>query len=383
MNHDPVVILGAGPVGLTLALLLARRHVPSRVFDARALDAARADPRVLALSRGSLQTVAALAELPRAQLAPIRTVVVSSAGQFGRAVIREDDVGGGQLGATIRYGDLLETLAAAAAIEPLVTIRRPLRIDSVRQRPGEVEIETADGECLTAPLVINAEGLGTRNASALPATSAALVADVEVEGSAAGWAFERFTRDGPLALLPVAARAAPSVQPMALIWCMPVAAADRRHALSDSEFLAEAQAQLGMRNRLRAVRARGRALLAEQSRETLREHRVVYLGNAAQTLHPVAGQGLNLGLRDCVALADCIGNATAAATDPAERLADYERLRRADRAAILALTRTAPALFATRFTPVAIGRSLALTLLSIVPDLRREFARLLMFGVRF
>jgi 2-octaprenyl-6-methoxyphenol hydroxylase len=92
---------------------------------------------------------------------------------------------------------------------------------------------------------------------------------------------------------------------------------------------------------------------------------------------------LNLGLRDCVTLADCIGNATAAATDPAERLADYERLRRADRAAILALTRTAPALFATRFTPVAIGRSLALTLLSIVPDLRREFARLLMFGVRF
>jgi 2-octaprenyl-6-methoxyphenol hydroxylase len=382
MKGDPVVILGAGPVGLTLALLLARRHVPSRVFDARALDAARADRRVLALSRGSLQTLAVLADLPPEQLAPIRTVVVSSAGQFGRAVIREDDVGGGQLGATIRYGDLLEPLAAAAAVEPLITIRRPLRIDCVRQRPGEVEIETADGECMNAPLAINAEGLGARNAAALHATSAALVADVEVEG-APGWAFERFTRDGPLALLPVAARAVQSVQPMALIWCMPAAAADRRHALSDSEFLAEAQAQLGMRNRLRAVRARGRTLLAERSRETLREHRVVYLGNAAQTLHPVAGQGLNLGLRDCVTLADCIGNATAAGTDPAERLADYERLRRADRAAILALTRTAPALFATRFTPVAFGRSLALTLLSIVPDLRREFARLLMFGVRF
>jgi 2-polyprenyl-6-methoxyphenol hydroxylase-like FAD-dependent oxidoreductase len=88
-------------------------------------------------------------------------------------------------------------------------------------------------------------------------------------------------------------------------------------------------------------------------------------------------------LRDCVTLADCIGAANAAGADPVEGLADYERRRRADRAAILALTRTAPALFATRFTPIALGRSLALTLLSIVPDLRREFARLLMFGVRF
>jgi len=380
MNRDPVVILGAGPVGLALGLLLARRHVPSRLFDARDLDAARADRRVLALSRGSLQTLAALAELPPDRMAPIRTVVVSSAGQFGRAVIRDDDVGGGPLGATIRYGDLLQPLAAAAAVEPLITIRRPLRIDSVHQRPAEVEIRTADGECLCAPLAINAEGLGSRSGSA---SQAALVADVEVEGPSAGWAFERFTRDGPLALLPVAARALASTQPMALIWCMPVATAERRHALSDAEFLAEAQAQLGMRNRLCSVRARGRTLLPEQARDTLREHRVVYLGNAAQTLHPVAGQGLNLGLRDCMTLAECIGAANAAGTDPAEGLADYERLRRADRAAILALTRTAPALFATRFAPVALGRSLALTLLSIVPDLRREFARLLMFGVRF
>lgn len=382
MKREPLVILGAGPVGLTLALLLARRQVPSRLFDARELDAARADRRVLALSRGSLQTLAVLADLPSGVLAPIRTVVVSSAGQFGRAVIREDDVGGGPLGATIRYGDLLQPLAAAVAAEPLISVRRPMRIDSVRQRPDEVEIETADGECLITPLAINAEGVGAQGVQGAPASQAALVADVEVEADA-GCAFERFTRDGPLALLPVAARAAASAQSMAMIWCMPVAAADRRHALSDAEFIAEAQAQLGTRTRLRAVRARGRTLLAEQARETLREHRVVYLGNAAQTLHPVAGQGLNLGLRDCVTLADCIGRANAAGADPVAHMGDYERRRRADRAAILALTRTAPALFSTRFAPVAFGRSLALTLLSIVPDLRREFARLLMFGVRF
>jgi 2-octaprenyl-6-methoxyphenol hydroxylase len=322
----------------------------------------------------------ALLELPPQRLAPIRTVVVSSSGEFGRAVIGEDDVGG-QLGATIRYGDLLEPLAAAAGAEAMITIRRPLRVTGVRQENAQVEVECEDGERVTAPLSVNAEGLGTQTEAPHVPQAAALVADVEVEGAAEDCAFERFTRDGPLALLPVAGRAASPARPMALIWCMPSAAADRRHALSDAELLAEVQRQLGSRNgRLRAMRARGRVQLAQQARDRLHEHRVVYLGNAAQALHPVAGQGLNLGLRDCVALADCVG-------DPydgglLQRLEGYGRRRRADRSTILALTRTTPALFATRFAPVAFGRSLGLTLLSIVPDLRREFARLLMFGVR-
>jgi 2-octaprenyl-6-methoxyphenol hydroxylase len=376
MKRDPIVILGAGPAGLTLALLLARRRVSSLLFDARDLAAASADRRVLALSRGSLQTLAALLELPQQQLAPIRTVVVSSSGEFGRAVIREDDVDG-LLGATIRYGDLLQPLAAAAEAEPLITIRRPQRVAGVRQEPAQVEVQCDSGERVTAPLVVNAEGAGAPR----QASQAALVADVELEGASEGSAFERFTRDGPLALLPVAGRAAAGARAMALIWCMPAAAADRRQALPDAGLLAEVQAQLGTRNgRLRAIRARGRVPLAQQARERLREHRIVYLGNAAQALHPVAGQGLNLGLRDCAALAESVG-------DPydgglLQRLDGYARRRRADRSAILALTRTTPALFATRFAPVALGRSLGLTLLSIVPDLRREFARLLMFGVR-
>ncbi len=108
---DPIAILGGGPVGLALALLLARRAVPSIVFDARSVEQASADRRLLALSLGSLQTLGSIIELAGTAdlpvMAPINTVIVSSVGQFGRAVIGELDVGAEMLGATIRYGDLI------------------------------------------------------------------------------------------------------------------------------------------------------------------------------------------------------------------------------------------------------------------------------------
>jgi len=135
------------------------------------------------------------------------------------------------------------------------------------------------------------------------------------------------------------------------------------------------------------LQSRKRFPLHERARSNLVEHRIAYLGNAAQTLHPVAGQGLNLGLRDGSVLAGLIAAAystvDSADTDLISALRAYARSRRADRAAVVALTRTAPSFFSTRFTPVALARSIGLTALAVVPNLRREFARLLMFGVRF
>jgi 2-octaprenyl-6-methoxyphenol hydroxylase len=164
---------------------------------------------------------------------------------------------------------------------------------------------------------------------------------------------------------------------------MPSAAADRRHSLADGALLAELQEQLGTRNgRVRALRSRGRYPVVQHARDDVREHRLVHIGNAAQTLHPVAGQGLNLGVRDCVALADVIAAAAIGGTDPVTHLAEYEQRRRLDRLAMRTLTRAAPGFFASRFGPAAAMRSLGLTALSIFPDLRVEFARLLMFGVR-
>jgi 2-octaprenyl-6-methoxyphenol hydroxylase len=219
-----------------------------------------------------------------------------------------------------------------------------------------------------------------------------LVADLEVTGIERGSACERFTRDGPLALLPLPmpmasgtkAGANSGAQKMALVWCMSNAQADRRSALTDSALIDELSTQLGERKlRVISLHARNRFPLYPRAREELVEHRIAYLGNAAQTLHPVAGQGLNLGLRDGAVLAELIGADYAAGNDPMPSLHSYAQSRRADRAAIVALTRTAPALFATRFAPIALARSIGLTALAVVPNLRRDFARLLMFGVRF
>ncbi|MDQ3188650.1 MAG: FAD-dependent monooxygenase [Pseudomonadota bacterium] len=378
----PLAILGGGPVGLTLALLLARRGVRSVVFDARSVEQASDDRRLLALSLGSLQTIGAVTDLPRGAVTPIRTVIVSSVGQFGRAVIGKSDVAGEMLGATIRYGELIAALSAATASNDMISMRRPVRVLAVKQSPASVEIELDGHEPLIAPLALSAEGLG--QAPVESASQSALLADVEVSGIDAGTACERFTRDGPLALLPLPARLSAGAHQKALVWCMDPAQADRRSALSDANFLAELRSQLGGRGlQVLAVGARKRYPLYQRARDDLVEHRIVYLGNAAQTLHPVAGQGLNLGLRDSVILADQIAAASAAEADPVKALHEYARSRRADRAAILALTRLTPSFFATRFAPIAAVRSIGLTALAVVPNLRREFARLLMFGVRF
>lgn len=382
MTTAPIAILGGGPVGLALALLLARRRVASVVVDARDLDDAKRDRRLLALSRGTLDTLGTVVELPAAALAPIRTVVVSSRGEFGRAVLDEREHGGRPLGATIRYGELVAALDTACSGASLVEVRRRCAASAVSQGPASVDVRLSDGATLAAMIAVNAEGAAAGGRVPV-ARQCALTGDVEVQGPAPGVAFERFTRDGPLALLPLPGPAAGTARPMSLVWCMPTTAADRREALSDAEVLAELQAAFGARNgRVISIRSRGRYPLVEQARDEVREHRLIHVGNAAQTLHPVAGQGLNLGVRDAVALADLVATAVAAAEDPVTRLPEYERRRGADRLAIRTLTRTVPGLFATGFAPVAAARSLGLTMLSIFPDLRTEFARFLMFGVR-
>jgi 2-octaprenyl-6-methoxyphenol hydroxylase len=308
-------------------------------------------------------------------------VVVSSAGEFGRVVIGAEDLGPGPLGVTVRYGDLLAPLAQACAANPRVTVRRPCRVIDVSQRPTRVAARLDDGTQVEATLLVNAEG--TSPSAAGEPAQIGLVADVIVDGPAAGDAFERFTRDGPLALLPQPGPVPSAERNMTLIWCMPPGAAARRAELDESAFTEELQHAFGAHNgRIVRVGPRARYPLHQQARETLREHRVVWIGNAAQTLHPVAGQGVNLGMRDAAQLAEDIARALAERLDPATSLAAYESRRRIDRAAIVGLTRGVPGLFATRALPVAVGRTLALVALNAVPDFRRQFARLLMFGVR-
>ena len=374
-----VAILGGGPIGLAGALLLAQRRIASIVVDARALDEARRDARLLALSRGSWQVLRPLLGERLPAHAAIRDVYVSSAGEFGTTHLAAGDFDGADLGVTVRYGDLLDTLARAAAVQPLIEVRRPCRALRVEQTPEQVRIALDDSSCIDAPLAVHAEGLGAASPPAAE-TPWALIADARLRGPAAGAAYERFTRAGPLALLPTPAPApgAPA-RTLALVWCMSEAQSARRLALPDALLVAELQRAIGARiGRVESIGPPRRYALTQALREPVHAHRVVALGNAAQTLHPVAGQGFNLGLRDCMTLTDAL----VAQRDVPAALAAYAARRRVDRAAIASLTRWLPQVFATRFGPVASARAAGLVALDLIPPLRRQLAHLLMFGAR-
>ena len=380
----PVAILGGGPAGLLTALLLAQARVRSVVADARALDQARADPRLLALSRGTLQILAPVVALPERSLGPIRTVQVCSAGEFGAALIREDELGGEWLGATVRYGDLVAALdAAAAACADRIDLRRPACVAGVAQQAAGVRVTLDDGGAIEAAIAVHAEGLGGAPRVAPPPSQVALIGEVQVDGVPAGRAVERFTREGPLALLPLPGEGGPGTRWMSLVWCMPAAAASARQAAPDAQLCRELQAALGSRiAQVRALRGRAAYPLHEVARGELVEGRSVFLGNAAQTLHPVAGQGFNLAVRDARELALRVAQAAAAGADPHTALAPYAAARRADRAALLALTRNMPGFFASQRWPVPLARGLGLAALTALPAARLALARLLMFGVR-
>jgi len=380
---SPIALLGGGPIGLAAAVLLARAGFAPTVYDARPLQAALSDRRLLALSLGTWQLLRPLLGPQAPNMAPITDVWVSSAGEFGGTHIRSEDLAADRqpLGATVYYGELVAALAALAEREPGVQVRRPVRVDRVEQRSDAVtlHLEHADGSTGTAvaALAVHAEGAPAAEPRSTAADAWALVCDLQLTGAAPGDAFERFTREGPLALLPAPGGTGPR---WSLVWCTGQASAQRRAALDDARFRAELQAAVGPRiARIEACGPRRAVPLPQQLRARVAEQRVVWIGNAAQTLHPVAGQGLNLGLRDAVTLVDCL---TRKRGDVPAALADYARRRARDRAVVGTVTRWMPPVFATRLLPVALARSAGLTAMDLVPQLRRAWARLLMFGVR-
>jgi len=374
VSTNPVAIVGAGPIGLACALLLSSRGIASQVLDARHPDQARQDRRLLALSRGTLQLLAGLLGPHFAPMGSILEVHVSSCGQLGSTRLTSRDFGGAALGATVRYADLVQALAGAAEAAPNIVLRRPCRVIELEQRADSVSIGLSDAPAIEVPIAVNAEGAP---ASERPPVIEALLAELDVHDLAPGTAVERFTHDGPLALLPLPAAEGSR---KSMIWCMAHGAAQQRWARSDAEFMAEVQAILGPRiGRVVQVGPRSVFPLVQQQRPRVREHRLVYIGNAAQSLHPVAGQGFNLGMRDCVCLADCLAQAC---NDPISALSRYEAARKADRFAISRFTGALPGLFASRLVPIAVARSIALLAFDLVAPLRRSLSSVLMFGVR-
>jgi 2-octaprenyl-6-methoxyphenol hydroxylase len=336
-------ILGAGPVGCTLALALAGSRHAVRLVDPHAAPPAGFRPIALShASRLILERVGAWGAFPAT---PIESIHVSQRGAFGRTRLQAADARVPALGYVAQYADLVAALRARVAIE-----------------------SSADG---AARCRVHAEGTDA-NVKERGYGHEALVARVSAEPGSAATAFERFTAEGPLALLPLAGA-------WAVVWAQPSASAAALLEAPPQAFLDALQRACGERaGRFVAVHERTRAPLALRVRRPRVEARAVYIGNAAQTLHPVAGQGLNLGLRDAWDLAQVL-HACDDAGDPVA-LARFAAMRRLDAAATIGVTELLARGFAGAGALARMARGLALTGLDVLPPARRFFARRMIFG---
>jgi len=354
--HAEIVILGAGPVGCTLALLFQARRRNVRLIERRKRGEAAPAARPIALSYASRIILERAGAWHPLSVAPIDAIHVSQAGGFGQTRMSAADAGVPVLGYVIDSGSLSASLAAqveAAGIE----------IDYAGALPG-----AADSDAM---LVVHAEGSGgTVNEKRYEQT--AIVALVEAEPASARTAYERFTAEGPLALLPVGGA-------YGVVWAARAERAAVLVAMPEQEFLEALAASFGPRaGRFLAATGRTAIPLALRVRETRTRERHVYVGNSAQTLHPVAGQGLNLGLRDAWELARVIGQAP----DPGDPalLDRYASRRRLDAFATVRVTDLLAGLFLGTHPLASAARGAAMCAIDACAPVRRFFARRMIYG---
>ena len=391
-----IAVIGAGPVGLALALHAARVLPCARIslFDRR--DAAQdvsADPRTLALSLGSVQLLQRLGAWPEGTAQPIREVHVSQLpptlpAPLGLPEVRilAEEEGVPMLGAVLRYGELVAPLQqawmdAARQAPQRLHSRFGSAVAALKAQPGGVELDAGIAERFD--LAIVAEGgvfaQQARKALARDYGQTAWVGTATLRGGAAGLAVERFTRHGPLALLPLRDTTLPAGERRAaLVWCVNAAddpvreldAAQRQAVLNT--LLPEVAGQISTLSPLKGF------ALGLNAERTLVDGRSVRIGNAAQTLHPVAGQGLNLGLRDAFELVQVLRHQA----DVDAALQRVEWARAADRWSMIAATDFLARSFTWQLPGLASVRGLGLAALQAAGPLKSLLARQMMFGSR-
>jgi 2-octaprenyl-6-methoxyphenol hydroxylase len=386
--QSDVLIVGGGMVGASLGLALAATSLRVAIVEP-VLPGAGTQPsfddRCTALANGSRRMLETLGAWPAIapQATAIQTIHVSDAGKFGSARIEAAPLDLPALGYTAPNSAIGAALWQALRAHPQIQLIAPARvIDAHMDAAGaEVRLQTGSGaeaveQSVGARLVVAADGdrslirerAGLR-ATELDYAQVAIVANVAAERRAAGIAYERFgAAAGPLALLP-----RPDGH-YTVVWSVARGAADALVQQPDHAFLASLQQAFGWRVGAftRVGRRAGYPLLLRRATQLVGP-RTVLVGNAAQSLHPVAGQGFNLGLRDAATLAELLAEAAAAGSDPGagDLLARYQQQRLQDRAGMIGFTDTLVRLFALSFPGAATLRSAGLLLFDALPAAKR------------
>lgn len=379
MQHSDILIVGAGPTGLALAIALSNVGRRLRVLDARPASAARHDKRILALSHGSRQILERLDAWPAQAATPITDIHVSQQGGFGRTRLHARDYAVPALGYVVSASDLYAALDERRTALG-IAVDNGCEVTRLAADRDEIAVHCAWNEAaagrLSARLVALAEGsIDDGAAAGRDYGQHAIICTAQPQGGHHGTAYERFTPHGPLALLPYG-------REYAIVLTVPAAESDALLALDDAAFLAVLQASIGGRVRLTAVSARLRYPLSLRYRKSPAAERTVWLGNAAQTLHPVAGQGFNLALRDVWTLSRELARDPEQDPGATELLKRYITARQMDRRGTIGFTDALIRIFSNDFMPLRIARGSGLAALDLIPPLRHFLARRMMFGTR-
>ena len=391
MNCD-IVIVGGAMTGTTLALALSAftngkmkiavlERQPVKQHQQSGFDA-----RCIALSDSSCQKFSRII-LPDGQnlwqkIQPFSTHIeqihVSDKGHSGIVEFSAREFHLQQLGAVVELQQVGQILLQAVEQSDNIDYLCPVEIAHIERSQDGVKISLKNDRTLTAQLLIGADGTKSEVASAVNISQemlhdygqTAIIANVQIQQPHQNRAFERFTTEGPLALLPMKDNL------MSLVWC--VRHADELLQADENSFLTRLQQQFGWR--LGRFQRCGQRFAYPLTLSRAAQHvqaRTVLIGNAAQTLHPIAGQGFNLGIRDVMTLANILSYAYLQQQEIGDDalLQQYENKRKADQKQMIQLTDGLLTIFANNLLPLQIGRNLGLMALAQSSMLRQYFAK--------
>ena len=382
-----ISIVGGGPVGATLALAL-RQASPSLnivVLEAQADAVSRNDMRTLALSYGSrlvLERIGIWQQL--SGVTPITQIHISQRGSFGRALLSAADAQLPALGYVMPHATLQQALHSALQQSGARYLTQAQVTEVIPGADAAYVHFTHQGvrQALSTRLVALADG--GRSVQAIPGIvrecrdyhQAAVVCQVSTALPHRNLAYERFTEDGPAALLPCG-------EGYALVWTASVERAAQILALNERDFLAQIHLHFGDRQgQFLQAGPRASFPLSLQKSQPITGERLVLIGNAAQMLHPVAGQGFNMGLRDAWELSRQILGAVPAEIGAPAMLKRYVAGRRVDTQGGIFFTDLLVRGFSNRLPGLRQARGVALSLLDAVPPLKSFVVRRMIFGAK-
>ena len=377
-----ILVIGAGPVGATFALLAAKSGLNVAMLEAR--EGPSRESRTLALSHGSRMVLTrAGAWRDALRTAEIHTIHTSQKGGFGRTEISREDGGVPALGYVLTYADL-QTALDEQLVVANVPVERGAIVSAIDNGDAGANVTyTKNGAEIhvDADVVVMADG--GANLSKVPSITitekdygqSALLGHIETDSAHQHRAFERFTGDGPAALLPKH-----GAREFSLVWVASPEKIESLLALDDVAFCAAFQDHFGYRaGKFLSVSQRRAYPLKLRTVASPVSGRIAVIGNAAQALHPVAGQGFNLGLRDAQALVKslaCIsGNSILA-------LADYAGTRSRDVERSVGFTDFLVSAFANDHALTRLPRGVGLAAIDILPFARKALAKRMLFGAQ-